>query len=103
MNKTKVKEFWEKNKGKIIVVAGGTATISLAVIGCKVKRKRTQVVTTGINYRFSEPIALKDILTGNPVFDNMLDGLPEFLAQTDLTEDVLVSVIRFTLKEPVKE
>lgn len=100
MNKVKVKEFWEKNKGKIIIIGGVAATVSLAVVGCKVKHKHTPVVTTGLSYGFNEPTALKDILSGN---HHMLDGLPEFLSQKNLTVDALVTSVTFKLKEPITD
>lgn len=100
MEKAKLKGFWEKNWGKIIIVAGVAATVSLAVIGCKSKRRCVRTITEGISYGFNDPIMLKDILTGNHC---MLDGLPEVLAQKHLTEDVLITSVKFIFKEPITE
>lgn len=84
MNKVKTKEFWEKNRGKIMIAGGIAVGAALVAVGYKkgYKVARCKINKCIMRLDFDKPIALKDVFNG--------EELQQVTKYFGLTEDTLI-------------
>lgn len=98
MNKAKAKKFWEKNKGKIVLVGCGVVGAALAAtIGYKRGLKMAHINELWFEHD-GVPETLGEIITDKDMLDEIIK-LAKDVFNKNLSKDTLIYGIGYSLEE----